>query len=310
MLRELKIDTSIHLLGRGSNNSRCYMDKRLQQKLLTSKFISAIASGGTNGYHDFDSLWCQGVSSLLKESEMDFGVVLGLDGFTNGSGAYEKKHTSLYVPEDWVFNRCRKHSNLLPGPSIHPYRADALSRLESCIKQGCTLIHWAPKLQNIDPAETRLKPYYKLLSEANIPLLVQCGDEGFLPERGKSIGRVDSLIAPLEAGVKVICGRSATHGFCSFERDQIPILRRLLLRYSNLTLDNSYVCSFSRIPNAQSLAKDPITAKKTLYGSGLGTVSLDLFDSQNWFKKSIDNQSGKKPDQSGHQGQASTRLPE
>ena len=47
MLRELKIDTSIHLLGRGSYALAVIWTNDYSKTVL--KFISAIASGGTNG---------------------------------------------------------------------------------------------------------------------------------------------------------------------------------------------------------------------------------------------------------------------
>ena len=80
---------------------------------------------------------------------MDFGVVLGLDGFTNGSGAYEKKHTSLYVPK---IGCSIDVENIVTFYLDPPFTCTSRCsfKTQSCIKQGCTLIHWAPKLQNID----------------------------------------------------------------------------------------------------------------------------------------------------------------
>ena len=225
----------------------------------------------------FDRHWTASIAETVSKSALDFGVALGLDGVTDSNGSYNKGETSLYVPDEWVFECVKTEKNLLPGPSIHPNRPDAISRLSSCIDRGSVLIHWIPAVQKIDPADTRLRKFYQILKDASIPLLIQCGDRSFLPTNDIKLSRLDALMAPLEAGVTVICGRSGTNSMTSLQRNQLGTLKKLLLRYDHLFLDNSGLCSSARFFHTQGLAQDPLFADRTLYGSGLPVAANPFY---------------------------------
>ena len=48
--------------------------------------------------------------------------------------------------------------------SIHPYREDALTRLEAAIRSGAVALKWLPSSMNIDLRDARLRPFYDRLA--------------------------------------------------------------------------------------------------------------------------------------------------
>jgi len=84
-----------------------------------------------------DEDWAARIAETVRTSQVDRGVVLGFDGvYDHQHGTFDKDRSQLIVPPAWVFKICRDHPELLPGPSINPYRADALEQLIYSIEQG------------------------------------------------------------------------------------------------------------------------------------------------------------------------------
>src|SRR5690606_7684568 len=119
-----------------------------------------------------DQEWPAFVSGLTAASELDFVVVLGFDGVYDEGGLLERARSQMIVPDEWVFEVCQRYGNLLPGPSINPYRRGAVDALEASIEQGAALIKWLPIVQGFDPADRRALPFLERLAGSGVPLLV------------------------------------------------------------------------------------------------------------------------------------------
>jgi len=144
----------MHLAGTGCCDSGCWVSPTFRQRYTFRllKMIHRISNHQMETTIDQD--WVANISNLVKESSIDFGVVLGFDGvYGKKDGAIDRNHSQMIIPADWVFKVCREYKNLLPAPSINPYRKDAIEILEFCIKNGAVCIKWLPAAQAIDPGD-------------------------------------------------------------------------------------------------------------------------------------------------------------
>jgi len=57
------------------------------------------------------------------------------------------------VPNEFVAEMAARHTNLLFGASVNPYRRDALARLEWAKAHGAVLGNGSPPIMEIDPAD-------------------------------------------------------------------------------------------------------------------------------------------------------------
>jgi predicted TIM-barrel fold metal-dependent hydrolase len=266
--RPLKIDVHAHLAGVGTQDSGCWtspaLKKRLAFRLLRRLQKVTEAQLATS----FDQDWAARLADRVRASELDHAVALGFDGVYDANGRLDEALSQSIVPPAWVFEACRRHPELLPGPSVNPHRADALERLEECIEGGAVLIKWLPATQRIDPADSSLEPFYVRLAEARIPLLVHSGgsENTFAQVEGR-LKDLRLLERPLRAGVAVIVAHTAAPVTFARDEDQVPLLKRWLREFPRLWVDNSGISNLSRFPHLPRFAKDPELTARTLHGS-------------------------------------------
>ena len=262
------IDVHMHLAGTGCCNSGCWTSSQFQARhtFRILKLLHRITDEQLRTTADAD--WAARMAQTVRASGLDRGVALGFDGvYDHAHGDFDQDHSQLVVPPEWVFAVCRQHPELLPGPSINPYRRDALQRLEYCIEHGAVLIKWLPAAQAINPGDVKLAAFYKLCAAARLPLLIHVGGERTFRTVTPEFNDVERLRRPLEAGVPVICAHTATRIHGAREPDQIPALKQLLRDYPHLWVDNSGLCNPSRFAHVPTLARDPEITARTLYGS-------------------------------------------
>ncbi len=264
----LKIDVHMHLAGTGCCGSGIRLSNTFRQRYTFRllKLIQGISNKQMQTTIDGD--WAQRISDYVRHSELDYGVVLGFDSsYDAHTGAEHIHELQMFIPSRWVFNVCRTHSNLLPGPSINPMRADSLDELDYCLAEGAVLIKWLPSAQNFNPSSTQVQPFYRKLAAARVPLLVHMGGERTFHTFNEAYSRVEHLRPALDQGVTVICAHTATRIIASVEADQTANLKALLAQYPNLYVDNSGLCNPGRFPHTPKLAKDTEIVNRTLYGS-------------------------------------------
>jgi uncharacterized protein len=224
-----------------------------------------------------DQDWAAMLARLVRESRLDHAVALGFDGVYDARGRLDRERSQMIIPPAWVFEACRRHPELLPGPSVNPFRSDALERLDECIRGGAVLIKWLPITHDIDLAHPRVRPFYAMLAEARLPLLIHMGGERTFATVAPHLNDVRLLRYPLEAGVPVICAHTGTRILFSMERDQLPTLRGMLEEYPHLWVDNSGLANPGRYAHMPRLVADPLFVERTLYGSDFPVPSNSFY---------------------------------
>jgi uncharacterized protein len=117
------------------------------------------------------------------------------------------------VPDEHVCALARRDARFLACASVHPYRVDALERLERARAAGVVAVKWLPNAMGIDPAEPRCASFYAKLVELGLPLLVHTGEERAVwVEGAQELGNPLRLRAPLAAGVTVVALHCASLG--------------------------------------------------------------------------------------------------
>src|SRR3954469_3218129 len=262
--RPLKIDVHTHLAGVGTEGSGCWTSPALAKRLA---FRILRRLHGITEEHlatSFDQDWAARLADRVRASELDHAVALGFDGVYDARGRLDEALSQSIIPPSWVFEACRGHPELLPGPSINPHRADALERLEECIEGGAVLIKWLPATQRIDPSARAIDAFYRRLAETRIALLVHSGgSEMTFAQVDPRLKDLRLLERPLEQGVTVIVAHTAAPVTYRRDEDQVPLLRPWLERYPPLWVDNSGMSNLSRFPHLPRFARDAELVART-----------------------------------------------
>jgi predicted TIM-barrel fold metal-dependent hydrolase len=225
-----------------------------------------------------DQDWAAEISALVRESDLDYAAVLGFDAVYDRDGRLDLAKSQLIVPHRWVFEVCERYSNLLPAPSINPYRRDALDILDEAIDRGAVLIKWLPIVQDFDPASERARGFLRRVADAKIPLLVHAGTgEVTFRTVDPDVGNLEGLVPALEMGVTIICAHTAAPIHFPPERSQLDTLRRMLERYPRLWVDNSGLANPARCRHLPRFARDATIADRTLHGSDFPIPSSVLY---------------------------------
>lgn len=259
-------DIHIHLLGTSEDNG-CYVNPEYQRTMVYRIVELALDTGGDLTPEEQDRQYVESLISMLGESSQHVsGILLSMDGVYDGGGKIDLEQTSFYVPNDYLFEVCRRSSKMIPGASVSPFRSDALDELDRVAELGAVLIKWIPNSQNIDPSDSRIKPFYRRLSELRLPLLTHCGVEFAVGSINQSYGDPALLEQALENGVEVIVAHCAVDGWDHrgffFNR-----FLDMLEEYPNLWGDISALTMLHKSHRLRYLLDHPDLFDRLYYGS-------------------------------------------
>lgn len=262
-----RIDVHVHLAGIGTDDSGCWVSPAFSRR-ATFRLLQWKYGMRGDALRTADADWVRGVADRVRDSELTHAVVLGFDGVYDAAGRLDERLSQMVVPPRWVFDACRRHPGLLPGPSINPHRADAAERLEECIEHGAALIKWLPATQRIDPADPSLLPFYRRLAETGIPILIHSGgSEGTFAQVDPALKDLRRILFPLREGVRMIVAHCAAPVAYARDEDQTPLLREMLAAFPHLWVDNSGMANPARFQWLPRLMDDPGVIARTLHGS-------------------------------------------
>ena len=203
---------------------------------------------------------------LAQTPDLDAAVVLAFDAVYTEQGELDRANTHLYVKNDYVAELSKRHSNILFGASVHPYRKDAVQELERAITGGAVLLKWLPIVQNFDPSDDRCIPIYESLAHHKVPLLSHTGGEKSLPNLNTHVADPMLLVPALKRGVTVIgahCGTRSAFG----ETDFLPQWVRLAREYENFYGDTAALNLPTRSYAYKTILDDPQLRSKLVHGS-------------------------------------------
>ncbi|MDR2925735.1 MAG: amidohydrolase [Azoarcus sp.] len=212
-------DCHVHLAGIGDSGHGLYVGKQLLslwhpvlygQRLFYMNAGCASAPTGT-----VDENYVRRLASLVRNMPSGAkAMVFAFDWYHGDDGVAVPELSTFYVPDSYARQMAEEYPDAFEWvASIHPYRADALDKLEAAYAQGARAVKWLPAAQNIDPASKRCDAFFSVLARLRLPLVVHGGEEKAVQGvRLGHFGNPMSLRRALDAGVKVVVAHCASMG--------------------------------------------------------------------------------------------------
>ena len=212
-------DVHTHLLGTGDSGSGCTVNAQLSQwwhpmEMLRKRFILNAACVPPDA-PSVDRAYVERLCALAGDFPAGARWMLfAFDNACDDAGRAHAAHTTFHVPDAYAARIAAAHPQRFAWvASIHPYRPDALARLDAALAGGAVALKWLPSSMNIDLRDARLRPFYDRLAAARLPVIVHCGEERAVPGAGRDeLGNPLLVRAALERGVRVVIAHCASLG--------------------------------------------------------------------------------------------------
>ena len=258
------VDFHVHLFGVGDGGSGCFVSAK-QKRHVTYPFFLRLLNLTENGRMDED--YVQRIVEQMRGSSLSKAVLLAQDCRYDSSGKRDLENTSFFVPNDYLLRVTRRFPELfIPCVSINPLRQDAVDELERCVEQGALILKIHPPIQNVDPGESRFRPFYSACARRGVIVMVHTGAEHSAEIVGNDVAAPSRLVTALEEGCIVIAAHSGTSAFYDKE-DYFPQLIALVRRYPNLYCDTAVLGDKFRWRTLPRLLGTPEVLQRAVYAS-------------------------------------------
>lgn len=284
-----KIDCHVHLLGDGSSGSGCWLRMRTPIHRLMARIIvrecglpqAALKMG-------LDEMLERRLAEMVRESSLDAVVLLGQDLPHHDDGTPLPQNGAFYVPNNHLLEVCERHPDMfIPAVSIHPGRKDAMAELEHCLEAGARVLKLLPNCLNVDYANPRLLPFWRMMAEHRMILLSHTGGELSLPVINHHFADPRLLLHPLECGVTVIAAHCAGRSGL-WDADYTAELLEMFGQWPHLYGDNSALSSPVRARTLPAILPESVR-DRIVHGSdfpiavgGFGPWRMGLIDGATW----------------------------
>lgn len=270
------VDMHCHIAGIGAGGSGCFVSPRLRNNWRFNIYLRSFGVTHKEMAEKGDDIVADRISeSLAKSKNVSKAVLLALDGVVGPDGQLDTNRTEVYVPDEFVAEMAARHTNLLFGASVNPYRPDALERLEWAKAHGAVLVKWIPPIMEINPDDPKLIPFYKKMAELNLPLLSHTGREKSFSRADEDYGDPQKLWLPLSCGVTVIAAHIASSE--SYQGEHGPDrLARLMRQYPNLYTDISALTQINKPGALKEALTKPEFQGRLVYGTDFPLINTPL----------------------------------
>jgi predicted TIM-barrel fold metal-dependent hydrolase len=260
------IDVHVHLAGLPTKENGC----KLSRKMLNSPLSRLIA--WTQGLPLDDPgaanrIYVENLErELLASESVEGAVLLAMDGVYDEQGELDENHTEFLISNDHLLKTVEGKKHFLPGVSINPMRKDALAELDRCAERGAALVKMLPNSMVFNPADKKLRPFWRRLGELGIPMLSHIGYEFSLIGHDQSVGDPDRLIPALEEGATVIAAHGCSHGIFFYEK-HLPTMYDMIAKFPRFFVDLSALTLPNRFGALLKLARRPEVKSRFLFGT-------------------------------------------
>jgi predicted TIM-barrel fold metal-dependent hydrolase len=213
-------DAHAHLVGTGDADSGAYVNPRTQSwrhptERIRRMVMMAAACVDDAPEGGIDQRYVERLLLLLAAMPAGMKMLLfAFDHAVDDDGRVRPDLSTFHTPNRYaaaVASRWPQRFEWVG--SVHPYREDAIERLERAIGMGARAIKWLPSSMNIDPASARCDAFYRRLARADLPLVIHCGEEIAAPgARQAQFNNPLRVRRPLEHGVRVVIAHVASLG--------------------------------------------------------------------------------------------------
>lgn len=281
------LDMHCHTAGLGAGGSGCFISNDLRHSYKLNFYLKSLGVTEEEILREGDALVLRRLSErLAASSRVNRAVILALDGVIGADGQLDRTQTEIYVPNEFLAAEIPKHPNLLWGASINPYRPDALERLAWARAHGAVLIKWLPSVQNIDPADEHLVPFYRKMVELGLPLLAHTGDEHSFTKARDELSDPERLRLALREGVTIIAAHAATPGTVHGER-ALDRLARMMPDNPRLYADISSLTQINKRGYLAEILRRPEFQGRLVYGTDYPLIAIKPLVSTWYFQREL-----------------------
>ena len=232
-------DAHTHAIGLGAGGTGCWVHPDMLDHLHPVKRLQFDLYRAAVGLESDENADAEYVARLLDlhdrtnpEGRM---VLLAFEQNVGEDGVARPDASPIHVPNDYVLELAARHPRFEACVSIHPYRTDAVERLEAALAAGALAVKWLPNAMGIDPSSPRCDAFYRRMAESGLPLISHAGKEYAVhAEAGQEYGNPLLLRRALDAGVRVVVAHCAALGSFpdldagSGEEESLDLFLRLL----------------------------------------------------------------------------------
>ena len=210
-------DSHVHVIGLGSGGTGCWLNPEMQSHLHPIKRLRydlLRSSIGMTHPETADADYVERLFALHRLANPQGKLILmAFDYYVDERGIEVPELSPFHTPNEYVQTLARANEDAMACASIHPYRKDALGRLDAAAEAGARAIKWLPNSMGIDPASRRRDPFYRRLAELDLPLLTHGGKEyAVAVPINQEYGNPLRLRRALDSGVRVIVAHCASFG--------------------------------------------------------------------------------------------------
>lgn len=144
-------DVHTHLLGTGDSGSGCSVNAQLSQwwhpaEMLRKRFILNAACVPADA-PSVDRAYVERLRALADDFPVGARWMLfAFDQACDEAGCPQPAHTTFHVPDTYAAGVAAAHADRFAWvASIHPYRPDALARLDAALAGGAVALKWLPR---------------------------------------------------------------------------------------------------------------------------------------------------------------------
>ena len=213
-------DSHVHLVGTGDSARGIeravwvnpHMDSYWHPILKVQKHF--YMNGSCASTKNVDKSIVQKKLELVQEMPAGFKLMLfAFDWFHDENGRPVPDKSIFHIPDEYAYQVAQSEPQAFEWVcSIHPYRADAVSALESAVQKGARAVKWLPQGMGIDPASPKCDAFYAACAKHNMPIICHTGRESAVQGGSQDDGNPLKLRRALDAGVRVVLAHCASDG--------------------------------------------------------------------------------------------------
>lgn len=193
-------------------------------------------------------------SRSLSESSIDKAVLVALE------------NTILCSNNQQTVEICKQNKNFLYGANLNPLDADIEDKFNTALNNNAVLVKILPSFQDVDLSDKKCIPFFEMLKENNLPLLVHTGLEHTLKNSKQYLNDPKKLENAAKLGVKIICAHCGTK-LHFYENCYFEDWKNLARKYENVYGDLSGMILFFRKSYLKKILKDHSLKSKVVFGS-------------------------------------------
>jgi uncharacterized protein len=210
-------DGHAHMVGLGEGGSGCWVNPSMRSHLHPVdrlRFEIYMAAAGITASATAEEDYLARLLEMQRLANPAGRIVLmAFDWRVGEDGEVVKETSPFHVPNEYVASIAEENPQVEFCASVHPYRRDALGRLDAVKERGAVAVKWLPNAMGIDPASPRCDAFYDRLAELGLVLISHAGLERAVHvAEDQELGNPLRVRRALDRGVRVVLAHCASLG--------------------------------------------------------------------------------------------------